>query len=241
MLVFGVPTEGVETLLELLTRYNHDLWPAHVAAYLLGIVVACAALSASSSSPLLVRRLPALCLGGLLIWLGIVFQGLYATDINQPLGIAYAVLFVIGGLAMIRAGVRGDLLLSTAPRPLSRFVGLTAIGYALLVYPIVGHLLGHGWPEAPLFGMAPCPTVIMVFGILALSRPCRRHLFALPIVWTLLATLPAVGRGVWEDVGMVVFGAAAVIAAVLESRARSSRGAIAVPRAEVSIPSGDRP
>ena len=83
-----------------------------------------------------------------------------------------------------------------------------------LVYPIVGYALGHGWPESPLFGMAPCPTVITLFGVLALARARPRHLFVLPIVWTLLATGPAVERGAWEDVGMVGFGAAAVAATV---------------------------
>ena len=203
----GVADTGPETLLELFTRYNNDLWPAHVVAYLLAVPLVWA-IATRTSSPR-VRRVPGLLLGILLVWLGVVFQGLYATDISRPLGIAYAVLFVLGGLAMIRGGIRGDLLLNDRSPRFSRLVGVAAIGYALLVYPILGNALGHGWPESPLFGMAPCPTVIALFGVLALAQPHPRHLFVLPIVWTLLATGPAVERGVWEDVGMVVFGAAA--------------------------------
>jgi hypothetical protein len=137
------------------------------------------------------------------------------------------VLFVLGGLAMIGAWMRGDLLVSDRSPRFSRLVGVAAIGYALLVYPILGYALGHGWPESPLFGMAPCPTVIALFGVLALAQPHPRHLFVLPIVWTLLATGPAVDRGVWEDVGMVVFGVAALIAAVRDARARTRRSALA--------------
>jgi hypothetical protein len=221
----GVADTGPETLLELFTRYNNDLWPAHVVAYLLAVPLVWA-IATRTSSPR-VRRVPGLLLGILLVWLGVVFQGLYATDISRPLGIAYAVLFVLGGLAMIRGGIRGDLLLNDGPPRFSRLVGVAAIGYALLVYPVLGYALGHGWPESPLFGMAPCPTVIALFGVLALAQPHPRHLFVLPIVWTLLATGPAVDRGVWEDVGMVVFGAAALVAAAREARERSRRSAVA--------------
>jgi len=226
----GVTVEQPETLLELFSRYNLDLWPAHVVTYLLAIPLLWAVAAPASPPSSLRRRLPALVLGILLVWLGVVFQGLYATDINRPLGFAYAVLFVSGGLAMIAAGIRGQLLVDTAPSPFSRLVGLTAIGYALLVYPILGQAFGHGWPESPLFGMAPCPTVIAVFGVLVLSHPRPRHLWVLPIAWTLLATLPAVDRGVWEDIGMVVFGALAVVAAHLDSRS---------PRVEDGAAAGD--
>lgn len=221
----SVGGEVPETLLELFSRYNQDLWPAHVAAYLLAIPVVWAlARPAASLRPPVRSRLPALVLGILLTWLGVVFQGFYATDISRPLGIAYAVLFVAGGLAMIAAGVRGHLLVDTSPPPFSRFVGLAAVGYALLVYPILGYAFGHGWPESPLFGMAPCPTVIALFGVLVLSHPRARHLLVLPVAWTLLATLPAVERGVWEDIGMVVFGVLALVATRLESRTRPRSG-----------------
>jgi hypothetical protein len=225
MLRLGVADAGPETLLELFTRYNNDLWPVHVVAYLLAVPLVWAI--ATQTPSLRVRRMPALLLGILLIWLGVVFQGLYATDVSRPLGIAYAVLFVLGGLAMIGAWMRGDLLVNDRSPRFSRLVGVAAIGYALLVYPILGYALGHGWPESPLFGMAPCPTVIALFGVLALAQPHPRHLFVLPIVWTLLATGPAVDRGVWEDVGMVVFGVAALIAAVRDARARTRRSALA--------------
>jgi hypothetical protein len=221
----GVTGEVPETLLELFSRYNQDLWPAHVVAYLLAIplVWALAEPAASLRSPLR-SRLPALVMGILLTWLGVAFQALYATDVSRPLGIAYAALFIVGGLATIAAGVRGHLLVDTSPPPFSRLVGLTAVGYAVLVYPVLGHAFGHGWPESPLFGMAPCPTVIALFGVLVLSHPRARHLWVLPIAWTLLATLPAVERGVWEDVGMVVFGALALVATRLESRTRPRSG-----------------
>lgn len=234
----GVAGDGPETLLELFTRYNHDLWPAHVFAYLVAVPLIWAIVAPSST---LLKRIPGLILGGLLVWLGMVFQALYATDISRTLGSAYAALFVVGGLSMMRAGLRGRLMLSDRPGRISRLVGVTAIVYALLVYPMLGYAFGHGWPEAPLFGMAPCPTVIAVFGVLALSHPSPRHLWILPITWTLLATGPAVQRGVWEDVGMVVFGAGALVAAVLDARSgRHASHSLRLPGpnadADVAIP-----
>jgi hypothetical protein len=81
MLRLGVADAGPETLLELFTRYNNDLWPVHVVAYLLAVPLVWAV--ATQTPSLRVRRMPALLLGILLIWLGVVFQGLYATDVSR--------------------------------------------------------------------------------------------------------------------------------------------------------------
>ena len=197
----SVGGEVPETLLELFSRYNQDLWPAHVAAYLLAIPVVWAlARPAASLRPPVRSRLPALVLGILLTWLGVVFQGLYATDISRPLGIAYAVLFVAGGLAMIAAGVRGHLLVDTSPPPFSRFVGLAASATPCSSTRSSGTRSGTGGRSLRSSAMAPRPTVIALFGVLAL-RTRARHLLGLPVAWTLLATLPAVERGVWEHIG----------------------------------------
>lgn len=208
---------AAETLLELFTRYNLDWWPAHLVTYAAGVAVAVAAAGAQPSSRR--SRVPSVVLGVLLVWLGIVFQGAYATDVSLPLGVGYAVLFVAGGVMLVVAAARGRVEVSSRPGTLGWLVGWAALGYALVVYPMVGAALGHGWPESPLFGMAPCPTVIALFGVLAMSAPAPRSSYVLPVLWTLLATLPAVGRGVWEDLGMVVFGIASVAVLV---RARSA-------------------
>src|SRR4051794_9375429 len=102
----AAPAEFKETLLELFTRYNQDLWPLHFAAYALGILLVALILFAP---PRVASRTVPLVLGGLWIWLGVVFQGMYATDIDTVLGVVYAILFVAQGLLLIAVGVNGEL------------------------------------------------------------------------------------------------------------------------------------
>ena len=86
-------------------------------------------------------------------------------------------------------------------------LGLALIVYSALVYEVVGHLSGHGWPRAPLFGVAPCPTVIFTFGVLLLSvRPVPVFLVAIPLVWAGIGSTAAILLGVPEDLGLVVSG-----------------------------------
>src|SRR5512133_4052166 len=198
--------ESKETLLELFTRYNQDLWPAHLLAYALGAVLVALLLFRAAAS----ARVITLILGGLWIWLGVVFQGLYATHIDPVLGTIYAILFVAEGALLVEAGLRGRLTYGSGAATMGQKIGWAALAYALVIYPVIGIALGHGWPEAPLFGMAPCPTTIVTFGVLLLAQPApRRLLLVIPLIWAVLAPPAAVGRGVWEDLGLVVFGLAA--------------------------------
>jgi hypothetical protein len=207
--MFAAPGEPVETLLELFTRYNQDLWPLHVVAYALGILLVALLLAAPAGTA---NRTIPVVLGALWIWQGVVFQGMYATDVDTVLGTAYAALFVAQGLLLIAVGVRAELAFTRGARTLGQRIGWAALAYALLIYPLIGIALGHGWPESPLFGMAPCPTTIATFGLLLLARPpIRRLLLAIPLLWAVLAPPAAVSRGVWEDTGLVAFGLAAAI------------------------------
>lgn len=98
-------------------------------------------------------------------------------------------------------------------------ISWVAIGYAVVVYPLLGAALGHGWPESPLHGMAPCPTTILTFGLLLLATPPIPHrLLVVPLVWALLAPPAAMDRGVYEDLGLLVVGVTATALILLRDR-----------------------
>jgi hypothetical protein len=218
-------TTGGNELLDLFTRYNEDLWPAHVVAYALG--VACVLLLFAPRRPAADRSIAAV-LAVLWVWLAVVFQAMYATDVDRVLGVAYAVLFLAQGYLLARAGVVEHELEFLTGNGWSGVLGWVALGYAVLVYPVLGALLGHGWPESPLLGMAPCPTTIATFGLLLLARPPVPHrLLVVPLVWALLAPPAAMGRGVYEDAGLLLAGVVAV--AVIVVRDRRLRRAAAAP------------
>lgn len=219
-------------LLDLFTRYNHDLWPIHVLAYAAG--VACVALIFTRRRDTADRAIAAL-LAGLWLWLGVVFQGLYATDIDPVLGVIYAVMFVVEASLLLHHGVLQHKLTFLRSNGLAGAVGWTAVAYAVVIYPILGFALGHGWPEAPLLGMAPCPTTIATFGLLLLATPPIPHrLLAVPFIWALLAPPAAMGRGVYEDAGLLLAGVLAL--AIILIRDRHLRRASELPRLGHAVP-----
>jgi hypothetical protein len=48
-------------------------------------------------------------------------------------------------------------------------LGVALIAYAVVIYNALGYVLGHSWPNLPVFGVAPCPTTIFTFGMLLLA------------------------------------------------------------------------
>jgi hypothetical protein len=94
--------------------------------------------------------------------------------------------------------------------------------YALVVYPLVGRVLGHGYPAAPTFGV-PCPLTIFTIGLLLSSRDRRsRVLLVIPVLWAIVGGSAAFLLAVPQDLGLI---AAAVLAAigVLRSTAFAAR------------------
>jgi hypothetical protein len=224
---------GDNELLELFTRYNEDLWPVHLVAYAAG-VAAVALLFARRRGR--ADRVIAGLLAALWLWLGVVFQGLYATGVDVVLGTAYAVMFVLQAYLLFRHGVlRGELTF----RPRAGFtgaVGWAALAYAVIVYPVIGAVVGHGWPESPLMGMAPCPTTIFTFGLLLLATPpVPRRLLVVPFAWAVLAPPAAMARGVYEDAGLLIAGILTVALVLVRDRRRRG-GPVPVDAPSINTP-----
>jgi len=213
---------GDNELLELFTRYNEDLWPLHLVGYAVG-VAAVALLFARRRDR--ADRLIAGLLAALWLWQGVVFQGLYATDVDVVLGTAYAMMFVLEAYLLFRHGVlRGELAFRSRAG-LTGAVGWAALGYAVIIYPVIGAVLGHGWPESPLLGMAPCPTTILTFGLLLLAAPpLPRRLLIVPFAWAVLAPPAAMARGVYEDAGLLIAGLVTVVLVLVRDRRRRRGG-----------------
>ncbi len=77
--------------------------------------------------------------------------------------------------------------------------------FAAILYPLWGWAAGHGWPEMPAFGVAPCPTTIFTIGML-LMGPWQvvRWLLILPGLWAAIGGSAAVLLGVPQDLGLLV-------------------------------------
>jgi hypothetical protein len=204
--------QAQDELLALFADYNPAVWPIQLVAWVAAL--AGIGLLAWRPSPATDRLLVGF-LAAIWLVIGIVFQGVYVRDIDPTLSTVYAAAFVIQVVLLVGYGVAGNRVRLRLERTPTVAVGLLLIVYALLVYPLIGVALGHPYPEAPLFGAAPCPTTIFTFGLLLLAgRPVPKALLVVPMLWAVVATPAAVGRGVYEDVALLVAGivASAIIA-----------------------------
>lgn len=232
----AVEPDQADSLRMLFAEYNPAVWPGHLAAY--------AAIAASLWMILrrpgrVANRFTTSVLVTAWLWLGLVFFGQYAAQSDPLLAALYGAVFVYQAYLFIRAGITGDRLTFETRNGVAGSIGWAALGYALVVYPLLGILLGHGYPESPLFGMAPCPTTIATFGLLLLVRPpLPKHLLIIPAIWAVLAPLAAVGHGYPADLGLFVVGCAAVAAVLL--RDRHGRGTVGRPDDDLETAIGHR-
>jgi hypothetical protein len=185
--------------------YNLAIWPVQIFAYVLGITaVALVAWRFRESDRLITGILAAFW-----FWLSGVFLWTYMRTIDTGPGPAvFAAAFALQGVLWLVAGVlRHDLRFDANPT-LFTVAGNLLIVYAMLVYPLLGLLNGHVYPRQPVFGVAPCPTVIFTFGLLLLTASrVPKYLLAVPFIWSITSGISApLNYGVYEDVGLVVAG-----------------------------------
>jgi len=141
-------------------------------------------------------------------WMGIAYHWAFFARIN-PAAYLFGALFVVQGILLAAAAARGSVAFRFRPQARGR-LGLGLIAYAMAVYPLIGPALGHGWPRAPVFGVAPCPTTIFTLGLLLWAERAPRGLVAIPVLWSLVGASAAALLGVWEDLGLIVAAGAGV-------------------------------
>ena len=192
----------VEDFLQVFVSYNESVWPVHLVAYALGIWSVYLAVTAGWKSKKNINRILSL----LWIWIGFVYHILFFTAIN---GAAYffGALFILQGLIFL-TGNRAESLLSYKFQwDIYGITGLLMILYAMIIYPVLGHLLGHQYPEAPVFGLAPCPTVIFTLGLMLwTSGKVSYRFIVIPFLWSLVGFSAAWQLGIYEDFGLVFSG-----------------------------------
>lgn len=177
--------------------YNRAIWPAQVTAYVLGaLAVALAARGGTRNG----RRVAGV-LALFWVWMGVAYHWMYFSLINR-MAYLFGAVFILQGVLLATAAVRGDLTLRFRTDRRG-WLGLALIAYATLAYPLIGHALGHGWPRAPMFGVAPCPTTIFTVGLLLWAETAPHRVVVIPVLWSLVGASAAVLLGVWEDLGLI--------------------------------------
>jgi len=189
-----------EQFLAVFERYNQTIWPAQLAAYVLGVLAVLLSVYSRPSTDKLVSGI----LVVLWLWTGLVYHWQFFAAIN-PVAAVFGAAFVGQALVWAFAGmVRGSLRFRIG-RDLPSLAGAVFVVYAMVLYPIIGHLLGHGYPRSPSFGVTPCPLTIFTFGLLLWSRGrVPSYVLAIPLAWSFIGIWAAVSLGIVEDIGLFV-------------------------------------
>jgi hypothetical protein len=215
----------VAEFLDVIRQYNVATWPAPIVLPLVGLASAWSLLSDRPAA----RRASLMLLGGLWAWAAIAYHVAFFASVNPAA-------YWFGAAFLLQAGMffSASLHLRRTPRRLdvSRFVGAAIIAFALVVYPALAYLNGHGYPEMPTFGL-PCPTTIFTIGVLASLRTELSWRYAvIPLLWALVGTTAALQLGMTEDLSLGL--AAVALLALMAARWRST------PRASVAAAGGAR-
>ncbi len=191
---------------EIFEKYNQFIFPAQ---FLLVWAAAAAVLLTISRKPLSGEIISGV-LAFLWLWAGIAYHLLFFTEINSGAYI-FGAMFAAQGVFFFYEGVLNKRLNFRIKPDLESLCGAGFIAYALVVYPVIGYLLGRVFPAAPTFG-APCPTTILTFGLLLWAdRRLPLYLLVIPLLWAIVGSTATWHFGIAEDFGL---SAAAAIVAV---------------------------
>lgn len=192
----------VEEFFDIFGTYNNAIWPAQVAAYILGIISLGLALRENKLSSRFISGILAL----FWVWMGVSCHIAHFSVIN-PVARIFGLFYVLQGILFLLVGtIRGRLSFRFNDRPLP-ILGACFILYAMVIYPLLGRAFGHSYPRVPLFGVAPCPTTIFTFGILLwATKSVPAYLLVIPFLWSLIGMSAALNLRVPQDYGLVVAG-----------------------------------
>ena len=191
-------------------QYNAAVWPLALLFYLLAAL--CVALMFRPG------RWATLIVSGTLaaMWAvnGVGYHWLFFREIN-PAATLFAVVFVVQAMLLIVLPARRPAFRYSVEADARSGVGLLLVLFATVLYPLWGWLAGHGWPEMPFFGVAPCPTTIFTVGVLLTGTwHVARWLLILPGLWAGVGGSAAIFLGVPQDFALLATLAILVLFAV---------------------------
>jgi Family of unknown function (DUF6064) len=159
--------------------YNLAVWPAHILAFALGLMILVLWRRGGAWYGRAVAAILAAC------WLWVAWAYLFSRyDTINWAAKYFAVGFALQALLLAWSGIICNRLAAPARADTARRLALCIFVFALIVQPLVGPLLvGRPWLQGELFGMAPDPTAVATLGLLAaVGRPAWL-LFVVPLIW----------------------------------------------------------
>ena len=202
-----------EQFLTIFTQYNLAVFPLQIVFIILGIVALWFVVKKSPISD----RIILLILIIFWFWMGIVYHILFFSSIN-PLAYAFGVLFIIEACLLIYLGIIKKQVEFSLTKDRYTLIGLIFIVYAMIIYPVIGTVAGHGYPRLPTFGL-PCPTTIFTFGLFLMSdKKFPLPLLVIPLIWSMIGFFAALSLGITEDYMLLVAGVVGTVLIIMKNR-----------------------
>lgn len=203
----------VQQFIGVFEKYNQAIWPMQVISY----VVAGLALFLLAKKTAHSNRFITAVLASFWLWMGASYHLRYFSEINNAANV-FGVLFLIQGFLFLIYGVIKEDIVFDYEYDKNTVVGGLFIIFGMLVYTVIGVLLGHIYPRAPIFGVAPCPTTIFTFGLLLFTKKLPKAVLVIPLIWSVIGFFAAFKLGIKEDVGLLIAGMTGTIMIVLRDR-----------------------
>lgn len=202
-----------EQFFEVFRNYNQAVWPAQIILYLFALTaIASIFLRTVQKSKIIFGILAVLWL-----WMGIMYHLLFFTTINKAAWL-FGSLYLVQAFLFIWYGVWRNRIKVTFKIDFYSFTGILFILYGLLIYPILGHFLGHSYPGSPTFGL-PCPTTIFTFGmLLMMNSKVPMPIVIVPLLWSIIGFFAAINFRIKEDVGLLIAGIFGFIFILMKNR-----------------------
>jgi hypothetical protein len=202
-----------EQFLTIFTQYNLAVFPLQIVFIILGIIALWFIVKKSPMSD----RIILLILIFFWFWMGIVYHILFFSSIN-PLAFAFGVLFIIEACLLIYLGIIKKQVEFSLTMDRYTLIGLIFILYAMIIYPVIGTVAGHGYPRLPTFGL-PCPTTIFTFGLFLMSdKKFPLLLLVIPLIWSVIGFFAALALGITEDYMLLLAGVVGTVLIIMKNQ-----------------------
>ncbi len=203
----------IEQFLQVFGNYNLTVWPMQIFLYVLGVVVVILAIRPSNGSNKIISAI----LSFFWLWMGIVYHLIFFTRINNAAYI-FGLIYILQSFLFLFTGVFNSYLSFRLKPDFRGITGIIFVLYALVIYPILGTIAGHQYPNTPIFGL-PCPTTIFTFGLLLwTTQRFPKHLLIIPFLWSIIGFSAALSLTIYQDYGLLVAGVFGTILILLRDK-----------------------
>ncbi len=204
------PPFTVSQFLEVFADYNTSVFPVQIIFYAVALFIV---ISAYLKKYSLFSMLAA---SFFWLWMGAIYHIAFFSSINKA-AYVFGAFFIVQALLVLFYAFRKNISFAFKP-DLYGIAGLLMIVYALFVYPVIGHLAGHSYPQSPTLGL-PCPTTIFTFGLFLWSdKKFPLTLLVIPFLWSIIGFTAALNFGIKEDIGLLISGILSLILIILKNR-----------------------